>query len=94
MLRKTERLTERDRKTGIASSVWHDKSIPCRRDDMLAAEWCPDENCVDTNCDFRRILDKLAAYEDTRMTPEEVIAMKEREKRRRNKNNEKLLKQR
>jgi hypothetical protein len=90
MLRKKDRLTIRDPKTKTADLLYKDESIPCRR-----VWFCPNEGpCTGKPCDLSIVIEKLAAYEDTRMTPEEVIAMKEREKRRRNKNNGKLLKQR
>lgn len=85
MLRKSERLTERDSK-GNARPAWKDKSIPCRQIHLLEALWCVEGDCTNEECDFRRIIDKLAAYEDSRLKPEEVIAMQEKEKRRRKEN--------
>lgn len=70
MLRKIDRLTERY-KNGIADAVWRDKSYPCHRMDI-----CPEGDCDIRNyCDYANILERLAAYEDTRLTPKDVAMM-------------------
>lgn len=76
MLKKLDRLTERDKK-GIAWPVWKDKSIPCYQKKLIDELWCIEGRCTDADCDFRNILNKLADYEDTKMTPEEIKEMKD-----------------
>lgn len=88
MLDKIKRLTEREN-NGTAWPVWKDKSIPCCQKCLLDELWCVEGQCINTECDFRHIIDRLAAYEDSKMTPQEVIDMKERENKRRKRNKDK-----
>lgn len=80
MLTKLDRLTYRDPKTQNTDLKYHDASIPCRK-----APMCPEKGtkCTGFPCELSEIIERLAAYEDTRMYPEEIQKMKEREKRRR-----------
>lgn len=84
MLKDSERLTERD-KNGTAWPFWKDKSIPCCQKHLLDDLWCVEGKCVNTQCDFRHIVDRLAEYEDTKLTPSEIQDLKEKSKKERNK---------
>lgn len=75
-MEKIERLTERVR--GVAQPVWYDKTIPCRQMDC-----CPEGDCVNAKCDFAIIIERLAAYEDIGLSPEEVATLKNRFSKRR-----------
>lgn len=53
-------------------------------DELGCCELCESVDCRCDNCPIQRALDMLAAYENTGLTPEEIIALKgesnEREK--------------
>lgn len=78
MLNEIERLTERNPKTGVAHLKYTD-GLAC------GTFWfCPQTGpCNAHRCDLAIAVNMLAAYEDSRMKPGEVMKMKEREKRRR-----------
>lgn len=80
MLKETERLTERDALSGVARLKYKD-GLNCGN-----FWFCPEGECNAHACDVAIAVERLAAYEDSKMTPEEVIRMKEKEKRRRKNN--------
>lgn len=69
MLNHLHRMTIRV--NGVADSYWKDWSYPCRN-----SELCPSGNCNNPNaCDYSRMLERLAAYEDTKQRPEDVVKL-------------------
>lgn len=77
MLSEFERLTEKDEKGNYR--LKYTMGLAC------GTFWyCPtDLSCHAKRCDLAIAINKLAAYEDSGMKPEEVMRMKEREKKRR-----------
>lgn len=71
MLHKTQRITKRS-KTGVASTFWKD-GMSCYKEDFCPP---PGQECNAHACDLAIAIERLAAYEDTRMFPEDVVAMK------------------
>lgn len=76
MLSQIDRLTEYNA-CGMADAVWRDETYPCHKLFI-----CPEGNCNNADaCDFAIRIKRLAAYEDTRMTPDDVMRMKDTVKR-------------
>lgn len=66
-----ERLTERI--DGVAvSKERYSKYSPCHH-----CEWQSTDDCLEDGCTYGGALDQLAAYEETKLTPEEIISHEE-----------------
>lgn len=76
MLHKAQRITERS-KTGVASAIWKD-GMSCHKEDFCPP---PGQECNAHACDLAIALERLAAYEDTRMLPDDITAMQKEVKR-------------
>lgn len=83
MLKKRDRLTIRY-KCGVPDAAWWDKTYPCAH--------CPYDMNVNRDCtspvacDFAIMLNHLAAYEETGLTPDDIIKLKNNVKRLKEKN--------
>lgn len=76
MLKKVHRLTERH-PSGTADLIYKDETYPCHK------QWfCPEGDCSNAKqCDYAKLLERLASYEDTRLTPEDILKLKDKVKR-------------
>lgn len=75
MLKKIDRLTERT--NGVANAVWRDDTYPCYK-----LDFCPEGPCTSPNiCDYAIRIERLAQYEDTRLTPEDIVKLQAKVKR-------------
>ena len=74
MLSETQRLTERNPKTGLPDLKYRD-GLACR-----TFWFCPEagEPCHVHRCDVAIAIERLASYEDTRLTPNEVMLLKKK----------------
>ena len=74
MLPESERITMRNASGAVkVKDKYIDESILCFK------EWfCPqtESYCQPNYCNFATVLDRLASYEDTQLTPEEIKLMR------------------